>query len=122
MGALSTGSIVTKSTLGKAGPMTSHFLMDGDENPAGGTSSGVGYSISWQNGPLQVGDQRVPPNGAFVEDIIAVAKHRLEFFQDSKFACSENATAIKCLEDALKSLESRTKRREAEGTEGTHNV
>ena len=46
---------------------------DADGNPAGGTVSGVGLSISWQNGPLGRGTERREPNGAFVEGVIAAA-------------------------------------------------
>ena len=53
-----------------------HWL---DENgkPAGGVSTGKGFTISWQNGPLvDTGSElesskpeRKEPNGAFVEDV-----------------------------------------------------
>ena len=46
---------------------------DKDGNPAGGVSSGRGFAISWQNGPLGRGVERREPNGAFVEDVIAAA-------------------------------------------------
>ena len=95
---------------------------DGDGNPAGGVASGTGFAISWQNGPLGSGDNRKPPNGAFVETIIDVVIKRLEFYQSSKFACEENAGALGALDAALKHLQSRTARRVAAGTEGTHAV
>ena len=96
-----------------------HFK-DEDENPTGGHSFGVGFSIAWQHGPLGRGDDRQAPNGAFVEDIIDAAKERLAFFQDSKFSCEANRLAISCLEQALYVLDQRTKDREARGVEGLH--
>lgn len=81
-------------------------------NPEGGVTFGTGFTISWQRGPLGRGPDRVEPNGAFVEDIIAAAKDRLEFYQKSKFACTENANAIFYLGVVLQILESRTARRE----------
>ena len=96
-----------------------------DGNPAGGVVCGRGFTIAWQNGPLGRGEERKEPNGAFVEDVIAAALQRLEFYQtvgDGKFACAENEKAITSLMDALRELDNRTKRREAEGTEGTHKV
>ena len=102
-----------------------HFRVhwkDQDGNPAGGVSSGLGFTISWQNGPLQRGDERLKPNGAFVETIIDAALERIRFYQDSKFACFENESAIFHLESALKWLEERTKNREKRQVEGTHEV
>lgn len=93
---------------------------DSNGNPTGGIVTGIGLSISWQNGPLGRGNERKDPNGAFVETVISAAKQRLEFYQASKFACDENAQAIKGLEDALTALEARTKSREDRGVEGTH--
>lgn len=102
--------------------ITSHHFSDAEGNLGGGQTFGRGFAIAWQRGPLGRGEQRREPNGAFVEDIIRAALSRLEFYQESKFNCQENATAIQHLKAALASLESRTARREAEGTEGTHEV
>lgn len=88
--------------------------------PAGGTVDAVGLQITWQNGPLGRGADRVEPNGCFVETVIAAAKQRIEWYQDSRFNCRENALAITKLDEALHWLEARTKRREVAGTEGTH--
>lgn len=108
----------------KQGHFEEHWL-DENGNPAGGVSTTRGATISWQNGPLgRIGtDERKEPNGAFVEDIIQMAIGRLEFYQtasDSRFACEENAEAIRLLKQAGVVLDSRTKRREAARTEGTH--
>lgn len=96
-----------------------HFT-DVEGRPAGGTSTGTGFTIAWQNGPLGRGEERQAPNGAFVEDIIAAAKDRLNFYQQSDFACEENAQALEYLDKALAVLNARTAAREARGVEGTH--
>lgn len=96
---------------------------DENGNPAGGKVHATGLHIQWQRGPLGRGDARKPPNGCFVETVIVAAKQRLEWYQsanDGKFACVENAAAIKCLGDALAALNERTERRERAGLEGTH--
>lgn len=95
---------------------------DENGNPAGGTTTGVGISISWQNGPLGRGDDRVAQNGAFVEGVIAAAIDRIEYYQASKFKCRENALALTRLEEALLWLNARTAKREAQKVEGTHAV
>lgn len=94
--------------------------LDDEGNPAGGFVTGVGLQIEWQNGPLGRGEKRLPPNGAFVETVIAAAKQRIEHYQESKFNCEENAVAIMHLDQALKSLNRRTERREEQAVEGTH--
>lgn len=86
----------------------SRHWTDENHNPAGGRTDGTGFSICWQNGPLGRGADRLSPNGAFVEDVIAAMIDRLTFYQDSKFHCTENAHAIDLLSEALSVLENRT--------------
>jgi hypothetical protein len=93
-----------------------------DDNPAGGTVRGVGLSIDWQNGPLGRGDERIDPNGAFVETVIAAALQRIQFYNEGKFRCRENSLAITHLEEALHWLNHRTQEREKRDVEGTHAV
>ena len=100
----------------------SHHRLDQENQPAGGVSFGPGYSISWQDGPLGRRPFRDEPNGAFVEDILAVVKDRIEFYQKSKFGCEENEKAISYIELALEKLDERTKNREKRQVEGTHEV
>ena len=100
--------------------ITSSHETDSDGNPTGGTTTGVGLSISWQNGPLGRGEDRVEPNGAFVEGVIAAAVDRLEFYNESKFRCRENSLAITHLQEALHWLQHRTADREVRAVEGTH--
>jgi hypothetical protein len=95
-------------------------LTDENGNPAGGSVSGTGLSINWQNGPLGRDEDRKEPNGAFVETVIDAARQRIQFYQDSKFACRENAIAITKLEEALLWLNKRTADREKRSVEGTH--
>ena len=95
-----------------------HRLDNG--KPAGGETHGLGISIVWQDGPLGRGDERTPPNGAFVEGVIAAAIGRLEFYQKNGFSCRENSIALTHLETALLWLGKRTGDREARGVEGTH--
>lgn len=94
--------------------------MDAEGRPAGGVAFGPGFAISWQNGPLGRDAERKLPNGAFVESVIAAARQRIEHYQETQFACPENAQALTHLSEALALLNSRTVRREAAGVEGTH--
>lgn len=103
-------------------PITSNHFTDPNGNPAGGSTYGPGFSISWQNGPLGRGAERQEPNGAFVENIIKAATDRIEFYQGSKFACDHNARALVKLHEALAILNDRTAEREARKVEGTHGV
>lgn len=96
-----------------------HFY-DADGNPAGGHSWGQGYAIAWQNGPLGRGAERKPPNGAFVEDILSAAIARMEFYQRTKFACEDNAEALRGMYAARAALQRRTRGREERNVEGTH--
>lgn len=79
--------------------------------------------IRWQDGPLGRGEERIAPNGAFVETVIEAARQRILFYQNAangQFRCVENELALKSLGEALKWLEARTARRERQDVEGTH--
>ena len=78
----------------------------------------AGMRIIFQNGPIKA----VGINGIHNEDLIAIVIDRLRGFESGDFACSENATALKSLENALFELNYRTKQREARGVEGTHEL
>lgn len=95
-----------------------NILTDG--KPAGGSVRAVGLSVDWQSGPLGRGVERLEPNGAFVETVIAAAKQRIEHYQSTEFKCRENALAITKLEEALHWLQHRTAERERRAVEGTH--
>lgn len=92
--------------------------------PNGGWAAGVGFDIKWQKGPLvdPETNERLRPNGAFVETLLKAVKQRIEFYQDSPFNCEENARAISHIEAAIQALNDRTARRTEEGTEGTWKV
>ncbi|KKL73057.1 hypothetical protein LCGC14_2078770, partial [marine sediment metagenome] len=89
--------------------MLQEFLANNfsDDNgmPEGGTVDGVGLDIDWQAGPLgEEGPDRLEPNGAFVETVIAAALQRIEWYQavsGGKFACPQNSATIEHLESAL---------------------
>lgn len=95
---------------------------DENDNPAGGFVEGVGLRIDWQNGPLNRGEDRLEPNGCFVETVINAAIQRLEYYNESKFRCRENSLAITHLQEALHWLQHRTADREKRQVEGTHNT
>ena len=111
-----------KVLMGSAGTITSSHFVDEDDNPAGGSTGGVGFSIAWQNGPLGRGEDRIEANGAFVEDVLMGVIDRMEWYQESKFRCRENALVITKLEEALHWMEHRTKDREVREVEGLHQV
>ena len=93
---------------------------DENNNPAGGYVVGKGLEIKWQNGPLAVNGERLEPSGAFVETVIAAAKQRIEYYNESRFKCRENSMAITKLDEALHWLNHRTADRESRGVEGSH--
>lgn len=103
--------------------------LDENENPTGGTvelhvikrgdTEFPALIVNWQDGPR--GDIE-PANGAFVEDVLWSALQRLEFFQDSKYRCRENAIAITKIEEALFILKDRQLSRSYRGVEGKHEV
>lgn len=102
-----------------------HNETDSSGNPAGGyacdgTLHGkLGFHINWQDGPVRrdMGEQ---PNGAFVEDLLEVCKRRVEFYQQSPFACDENQQALEAIKTAIEALVSRRQDREARGVQGKH--
>ena len=100
--------------------ITSNHFNDADGNPSGGITFGRGFAIGWQNGPLGRGEDRIEPNGAFVEDVLASALDRLNYYQESRFNCEHNAIAVRHIESALAALNDRTVSREERGVEGTH--
>lgn len=75
-------------------------------------------NIQFQKGPIK----EAGVNGVMNEDLIAMVIDRLYSFQDSPFACRENAVAITKLEEALMWLRKRTDDRERRQVEGTHVV
>jgi hypothetical protein len=103
-------------------PIYQDHRLDAEGRPAGGTTGGIGIEIQWQDGPLGRGEERIEPNGAFVEGVIQAAIGRLQFYNDGPFRCRENSLAITHLEEALHWCDARTMAREERGVEGTHAV
>lgn len=102
---------------------SSNHLADENGNPTGGSTQGTGFTIAWQHGPLGRGADHLEPNGAFVEDVIDAALDRIRYMTEAnggRFDCPENRQALRHLEQALEALDSRTRRRESAGVEGTH--
>lgn len=75
-------------------------------------------SINFQEGPIK----ECGVNGIANEDAIIMVLTRLKSFQESPYACEENAIAISHLEDSLKVLRERTLKRIVRNVEGTSEV
>lgn len=88
--------------------------------PTGGSVNKLGIAIEWQDGPAGKDGKNL--NGAQVEEVLESGRQRLQFFQESKFACDENADAIRYIGLALSRLADRTARRVREGVEGTNEL
>lgn len=109
-------------------------LVDENANPTGGRVTLVldentedqlpALRICWQHGPRgqQHTDELLPPNGAFVEDVIWAALQRLEFFNEGKYRDRANSLAITHLEQALQALKDRQLERSHRNVEGKHEV
>jgi len=94
---------------------------DDEGRPDGGISDGPGFTVSWQRGPLVLPDgTELPRNGAFVEEVLGACRDRLVTYQDSPFACEENAEALEHINAALEALAERQRNRQARGVAGTH--
>jgi hypothetical protein len=89
---------------------------DGDGNHQGGISTGIGYTIAWQRGALNVEGR----NGAFVIEVLESVRWQLEYMNEGKYECQENTEAIEHLNGALAQLRTRRDRRKNAGTLGTH--
>ena len=88
-------------------------------NTAGGFTTGSGFAVAWQNGPLnrKTGEQ---PTGAFVEDLLMAAYARLDFYQDHPLSNVHNARAQEGIGIALDALAERRRDRNARGVSGTY--
>jgi hypothetical protein len=70
--------------------------------------------IKFQKGPIPENGV----NGLQIEDLLEIAKHRLECFQEGPFPCEENSLALNSIEGALAYLNQRTIGRRKRGVEG----
>ena len=112
-----TGGGRTVSTLDERGAGNAFHVYEVSFGSAGGDPMTFGR-IVFQNGPIKENGH----NGLHNEDLLWIVAHRLECFQNSPYACSENGEALHHVQEALRALEARTARRTAEGKEGTHAV
>lgn len=100
-------------------PINSQHYTDGDGNPTGGVTTGTGFRIDWQHGPIKESGR----NGAMLEEVIEAVIDRLRFLNDcngGKYRCRENSLAITDMESAENWLLRRTLARQARGVEGTN--
>ena len=95
---------------------------DGKKIPTGGYVDFLipnrhALTIRWQDGPVdrEAGEE---PNGAFVEDVLKVCKIRIDHYQDSDFACEDNAKASEHIQKAIDILGKRHAERKARGVLG----
>lgn len=72
--------------------------------------------INFQNGPILESGI----NGISNEALLAIVEDRLAGFERGRFACDENAAALRSVREAMTWLKERTERRIARGVEGTH--
>ena len=107
---------------GAAGPIRGYNVTDKNGNPAGGEIEGIGFHIEWQDGPLRDNGSVKEASGAFVEDVLEAVLERVEYYQNSKYACRENRKIISRIEEALHWCEHRTKDRKQRGVEGKHKI
>jgi hypothetical protein len=74
--------------------------------------------VNFQKGPIKENDV----NGVHNEDLLLMVLTRLHGFQNSEYACRENALAITKIEEAAFWLRKRTMDREMRNVEGTSKV
>ena len=89
-----------------------------DGNHVGGISTGIGYTIAWQRGPLNVEGR----NGAFMLEVLGSCLNQIHYYNNLNpaFRCPENYEAANHLSEAIDALQTRKDRRAADGTLGTH--
>lgn len=73
-------------------------------------------NIKFQCGPIK----EVGVNGTSIENVAQLLIDRLEGFQKGPFKCESNQKAITALKMAIEALEERTRKRQAQGVEGTN--
>lgn len=91
-----------------------YFVVHASNNPHGHPVA----TIQFQDGPL--GEDHI--DGVHNEDLIVMVLARLLAFQQTQFACRENALAITKLEEALHWLSQRTQERRGRQVEGKHEI
>ncbi len=112
--------IVADSRDPNAGNASHHYRIMAS-NPKGlivTDSRPISKSIDFQHGPVK--EKGI--NGVSMEALLVIIKDRLEGFQTSAFACSENEQALNHVNTALRVLNERTKTRIAQNVEGESKV
>lgn len=71
--------------------------------------------VLFQNGPVDVNGR----NGVTIEELLVICQHRLTGFQGGPASCDDNEEALEGITKALEALKRRTKKRLAQGVEGT---
>lgn len=100
-----------------------HNFTNQDGNPAGGISTGIGYTIAWQTRPCPILEDGSQParNGAFLIEVLEACESRLAYYRaNGDLDCFENEMALDHLTKAVKHLRVRRDRRKDAGTLGTH--
>lgn len=88
----------------------------------GGKTTGKGFEVNWQDGPLvdPITEAPVEPNGAFLQTMVEVCIGRLKAYQAGKHNSRENAVALTHMETAQLWLGKREADRAERGVLGTH--
>jgi hypothetical protein len=97
-------------------PATSDLYNVKNTSDLGLPTAGPFGTIKWQLGPVN----EVGINGTTIEDVAEVLIARLRGFQAGPFASRENALAITAFEEGVNWLLQRTRKRQAQGVEGTN--
>ena len=83
---------------------------------SGGTTTGPGMTLNWQDGPAPDGVF----TGATLEAVIVACQQRLTAFQSTTLGSAHNESALEHLDAALAALGERTADRRARKVEGTY--
>lgn len=84
------------------------------------TPSGYSFEqiINFQNGARK---EKMSMDGVLDTDLLEIVRHRLQCFQQGKFATRENACALTHIEEALMWMNKRVEDRIERGVLGTNN-
>lgn len=93
-----------------------------DGTVTGGKTTGKGFEINWQDGPLidSITETPIESNGAFLQTILEACIGRLTHYQSGKHKSRENAVALTHMETAQLWLGKREAERAERGVLGTH--
>jgi len=103
-------------------PLETHNEILPDGTPDGGWAEAPGLAIRWQKGALNFEEGEVSWNGCFLVTLLQVAEAQLEFYENSKYACNDNADALVKVREAMEILNRRQIRRFCCGVRGKHEM